>query len=55
MALETLVYSPLSYSTRLLAREHFIQFSRLESFKLYKNYKDADGMGIVSNDNFDWR
>jgi hypothetical protein len=35
MVLEMLAYSPLSYLTRLLAREHFIQFSRHEGFKLF--------------------
>jgi hypothetical protein len=36
MVLEALAYSPLSNLMRLLAREHFIQFSRRESFKSYK-------------------
>ena len=35
IVLETLSYSPLSNLTRLLAREHFIQFSSRESFKFY--------------------
>jgi hypothetical protein len=35
MAVETLAYSPLSCLTWLTAGEHFIQFSRGESFKLY--------------------
>jgi hypothetical protein len=35
MALETLAYSPLSNLTRLLAREHLIELTRRESFKLY--------------------
>ena len=35
MVLETLIYSPFNRLTRLLDREHFIEFSRRESFKLY--------------------
>jgi hypothetical protein len=35
MALETLAYSPLSCLTRLIPREHFIQFSRRGNFKFY--------------------
>jgi hypothetical protein len=35
MAPETLAYSPWGYLTRFIAREHFIQYSRCESFKLY--------------------
>jgi len=33
MVLETSVYSPLNHLTRLLSREYFIEFSRLEGFK----------------------
>jgi hypothetical protein len=35
IVVETLAYSPLSCLTWLTAGEHFIQFSRRESFKLY--------------------
>jgi hypothetical protein len=35
MVLETLVYSALNHLVRPLARENFIEFSRLESSKLY--------------------
>jgi hypothetical protein len=37
LALETLAYSPLSYLTWPIAREHFVQFSCSESFKLYSD------------------
>jgi len=33
--LETLVYLPFNYLTRLVAQEKFIEFSCCESFKLY--------------------
>jgi hypothetical protein len=36
MDVEKLAYSPLSYLIRLLARQHFIQFTCRESFKLQK-------------------
>jgi hypothetical protein len=34
MAVEILAYSPLSYLTRLITREHFIHFSSHESLNL---------------------
>jgi hypothetical protein len=35
MVVETLAYSPLSFLTRLLAQEYFIQFGYRKNFKLY--------------------
>ena len=35
MVLETLIYSPLNQPTRLAARECFIEFSRLDIFRLH--------------------
>jgi hypothetical protein len=35
MVLETLVYTPLNQLTQLLAREHFVESSRRDGFKLY--------------------
>jgi len=36
MVLDALVHSPSNHLTRLLARESFIEFSHLESLRLYK-------------------
>jgi len=42
MVLATLVYSPFNHLTWLLAREHFIEFSYWESFKLCITNKSYD-------------
>jgi hypothetical protein len=51
LAVETLAYSPLTCLTRLIAREHFIQFSRRESFKLIRVWMVTEMGLFVSRPN----
>ena len=52
MVFETLVYSPFSHLTPLLALEYFIEFSRRETFKLHIHQKSFSRPRSVSESSY---